>query len=420
MFYAPPAAYNRVMTQSGNGLEMSRRAVLTAAAALPVAASAATAERLPDRSAFDVKGTYLDSGTMHPPARGARAAVADYFTRRGTAADYPIHAVEERVKERFARLVGASPAELAFVQSTTAGEQMVIDALDLPRAGGRIVTDTLHFFGSYYLYEELARRGMDVAWLRPRDGRIATEDYERAITPGTRLVSLSLVSTYNGFEHDLKRVCEIAHARGALVYADIIHAAGAVPVDLHASGVDFAASASYKWLMGDFGIGFLYARADRMDRLTRKRFGYYGLARFTSHAYPLDPPGETIADVAARDDAEGMFAMGTRSHAGIVQLDWSLGYLLDLGVDRLTAWRQPLLDRLRAGLEAKGYSVATPPGCRAPLMTCVLADARAKLGERLTSAGVRITLSKNRFRVCPSVFNDEQDIDRLLDALPRA
>ena len=419
MFYARRAAYTPDMTQSGNGLEMSRRAVLTAAAALPVAASASVAARLPDISAFEVEGVYLNSGTMHPPARGARAAVTDYFAHRGTAADYPMSAVEERVKERFARLIGASPAELAFVPSTTAGEQMVIDALDLPRAGGRIVTDTLHFFGSFYLYEELARRGMDVAWLRPREGRIPIEDYERTITPGTRLVSLSLVSTYNGFEHDLKRVCEIAHARGALVYADIIHAAGAVPVDLHGSGVDFAATASYKWLMGDFGIGFLYARADRMDRLTRKRFGYYGLSRFTPHVYPLDPPGETIADVAARDDAEGMFAMGTRSHAGIVQLDWSLGYLLDLGVDRLTAWRQPLLDRLRSGLEAKGYSVVTPPGTRAPLMTCVLADAHARLNDRLKRAGVQITLSKNRFRVCPSVFNDAQDIDRLLDALPR-
>ena len=57
----------------------------------------------------------------------------------------------------------------------------------------------------------------------------------RAVRPGTKLVALSLVSTINGFEHDLKAVCDIAHAAGAYVFADIIHAAGCVPLDLHAA-----------------------------------------------------------------------------------------------------------------------------------------------------------------------------------------
>jgi selenocysteine lyase/cysteine desulfurase len=333
---------------------------------------------------------------------------------------YPTDEVETRVKANFARLINAAPEELAFVQSTTAGEQLVIDALDLPRAGGRIVTDTLHFFGSFYLYEELARRGMDVTWLRPENGRIAVEAFEKAITPGTRLVSLSLVSTYNGFEHDLARVCEVAHARGALVYADIIHAAGTVPIDVRASGVDFAATASYKWLMGDFGLGFLYVRADLRERLTRTRFGYYQLAGFTPHVYPCDAPGTTIADTKARDDVEGLFAGGTRSHAVLAQLDWSLDYLLKLGVERMTEHRRPLLTQLRKGLTGKGYAIVTPEGTRTPLMTCALEGAHARLSEPLKAAKVQITLSGNRFRVCPSVFNDAADIDRLIAALPRA
>lgn len=406
--------------------EVTRRGVLAGAGALPLAAGAAAqAPRpaaLPDKRAFaSLRSTYLDSGTMHPIPLGARAAVQRYLDRR-TSMDghYPTDAVEKRVKANFARLINASPDELAFVQSTTAGEQLVIEALDIPRAGGRIVTDTLHFFGSFYLYEELAKRGMDVVWLRPDGGRIRVEAYERAITPGTRLVSLSLVSTYNGFEQDLTRVCEIAHARGALVYADIIHAAGTVPVDVHASGVDFASTASYKWLMGDFGLGFLYARAGLRERLKRTRFGYYQLAAFASHVYPYDTSGTTIADVTPRDDLEGLFAGGTRAHAVLAQLDWSLDHLLELGVERMTAYRAPLLAQLRAGLNAKGYEIVTPEGSRTPLMTCSLEGAHARLSEPLKAAGVQITLSRNRFRVCPSVFNDAQDIDRLLSALPRA
>ena len=60
---------------------------------------------------------------------------------------------------------------------------------------------------------------------------------------------------YNGFQHDLKAVCELAHAHGAYVYADIVQSAGAMPIDVRASGVDFCACSSFKWLMADFGLG---------------------------------------------------------------------------------------------------------------------------------------------------------------------
>jgi selenocysteine lyase/cysteine desulfurase len=404
---------------------VTRRDILAGAGAAPLVVQAASATAasppLPDKASFaPMPGPYLDSGTMHPIPIGARDAVRAYLDQRATTEGrYPTDAVETRVKASFAKLINAAPEEIAFVQSTTAGEQLVIDALDFPRAGGRIVTDTLHFFGSFYLYQELAKQGVDVAWVRPTENRISIEAMEKAITPGTRLVALSLVSTYNGFEHDLKRVCEIAHARGALVYADIIHAAGTVPVDVRATNVDFAATASYKWLMGDFGLGFLYVRADLHDRLKRTRYGYYQLAAFAPHVYPFDPPGETIADVTPRADMEGLFAGGTHAHTVVAQLDWSLDYILKLGVDRIAAHRQPLMAALRKGLAERGYTIVTPPGTRTPLLTCALEGAYAKLSDPLKAAKVQITLSRNRFRVCPSVFNDGDDIERLLAALPR-
>lgn len=405
--------------------KLSRRGLIAGATCLPVAAGLAARSRraVPATASAaalfaPMDGTYLDSGTMHPIPLGAKASVERYLDSHARGARWPSGEVERRVKSSFARLVNAAPEELAFVQSTTAGEQLVVDALDIPSSGGRIVTDTLHFFGSFWMYEQLAERGMDVVWLHPQDGRIDPAAYERAIDGNTRLVSLSLVSTYNGFEHDLARICEIAHAHGAFVYADIIHAAGTVPVDLHATGVDFAACASYKWLMGDFGLGFLYARADRLEQLRRSRFGYYQLARFRSHVYPFDPPGSTVADMAPRNDAEGLFAMGTRSHSVMAQLDWSLAALLDIGVERIAASRQPLLARLHEALPAKGYRVATPRDSRTPLLTCVLKGAHARLSPALDRAGVRITLSRNRFRVCLSFFNTADDVERLIDALP--
>lgn len=406
---------------------LSRRDALKGAAVLPVAglaarAGAALPTTLPARAAILSSDlAYLDNGTQHPISVGARAVIDRYLAKRSldpAAQDDDLD--EDGLLVKFARLINADPGEVCFVQSTTAGEQAVIRALGLPETGGHVVSDTLHFFGSLPLYEDLAKRGVEVSWVRAVDGRIRLEDMRAALRKGTRLVALSLVSTINGFEHDLKAVCDLAHARGALVYADVIHAAGCVPFDVKASGVDFAACASYKWLMGDFGLGFLYVRKDVLPRLTRANWGYYGISAFTSHVYPLDPPGHRVADFAFRDDAAGAFAIGTHSHTVIAQLHHSLDWIERIGVAAIQRHAQDLLAHVREELPRRGYPVLTPPEAQTPLLAAQLRDARKVLCEPLKAAKVRIALSANRFRLSPSVQNDHSDIDRFLRALPRA
>lgn len=406
-------------------MKLTRRAWLGAVGALPLATRGGAGSlrqdlhpaMLPDRSSFEpMRLTYLDSGSVHPVSRGAKAAVIDYFQARSAPGTGSTSVPDKRVLASFARLINADPADVAFVKSTTTAEHLIVDGLGLFDGKAHVVTDTLHFFGSFPLYAGLERQGTGVTWVRPRDGRIHIDDIARAITPRTKLVALSLVSTYNGFEHDLAAVCELAHARGALVYADIVHAAGCVPIDVQASGVDFAACSSYKWLMADFGLGFVYARPEARDRLQRKRYGYYGVAAFQSHTYPFDPPGENVVDFTMQENATGYFATGTYSHATAIHLDHSLTYILDLGVERINAHAQALVGRLKADLPRFGYKVATPAESRAPIVTCVLEDARS-LAPRLEAAKVKITVGRNRFRVTPSVFNTMDDIDRLLDVL---
>ncbi|MEH3101572.1 aminotransferase class V-fold PLP-dependent enzyme [Sphingomonas adhaesiva] len=406
-------------------MRLTRRQYLAAsaaAAALPAAARAATPGTLArpgDFAATDI--AYLDNGSQHPMPLVGKAAVDAYLAKRTldpAAQSYSLD--DEGPRAAFATLINADADEIAWVQSTTAGEQMVLRALDLPASGGHIVTDTLHFFGSIPLYEEMARQGCEVTWLRPVDGRIRIEDMRRAVRKGTKLVALSLVSTVNGFEHDLKAVCDIAHAAGALVYADIIHAAGAVPVDVKASGVDFAACATYKWLMGDFGLGFLYVRRDVLPRLKRANYGYYGIGDFATHVYPLDPPGATIANYAFSKDASGAFALGTHAHAVIAQLGATLPYIAALGVPAIQRHAQELTDRLKRELPKRGYTLMTPPEARTPIVTCVLEKARDRLAAPMAAAKVRLTVSANRFRLTPSVQNGHADIDRFLAALPKA
>lgn len=406
--------------------------------AAPLAAGAARAAvsappaLLPDKAAFAATPlAYLDSAATHPISLGAKAAAERYLAGRTldpTAVAPPVD--RAALLARFAALVNADPDEVTWVQSTTMGEQAVLRAMGFPSGGGRIVTDALHFHASFPAYVEMGKQGVDVAWAPMRDGAIAMEDMKRAIIPGTKLVCLSLVSTYNGFHHDLKAVCDMAHAVGALVYADIIHAAGAVPVDLHGSGVDFAACATYKWLMGDFGLGFLYVRRGVADALPRTEYGYYGfaapdappgigLSAPATHVYPFDPPGDQPVSYVARPGALGHFGTGTFAQAVVAQLDHSLDYIGALTVPAIQSHAQSLVAPLREELARKGYRTITPAGTSTPLLSCVLPGAKDLLSAPLVKAQVRIALHDNHFRISPSVFNDQSDIDRLIAALPR-
>jgi selenocysteine lyase/cysteine desulfurase len=160
-------------------------------------------------------------------------------------------------------------------------------------------------------------------------------------------------------------------------------------------------------------------RKDVRPSLRRVNYGYYGMSAFESHIYPHDEPGDTIVDYAFSEDANGSFALGTHAHTPIAILDHSLDYLLRVSVANIQAHAQKLIGRLKEELPERGFDVITPPEATTPMVACALPNAREAIGERLAGAGVKITLSRNRFRVSVSVFNDMNDIDRLLSALGR-
>ena len=140
------------------------------------------------------------------------------------------------------------------------------------------------------MYKELEKKGVELRIVKHKNWTIDPEDMAKAIDKNTRLVSMALVSNVNGFMHDAKAVSAIAHARGALVFADIIQAVGAVPVDVKALGIDFASSGTYKWLMGERGIGFLYVREDLQGTvLPTTRYGHRQVSNFNRAQLTWEP-----------------------------------------------------------------------------------------------------------------------------------
>lgn len=364
--------------------------------------------------------TCLDNARWHPLSRGARKQVDAYLDYKERGIWQPpdlIDHLQTSVRRNFARLINADEREIAYVNSTTAGETMLVGSLGLPGTGGNIVTDALHFEGSLYMYDALRKQGMDVRCVQPTaDWRIDLEDMARVIDGETRLVAVSLVSFINGFQHDVRALCELAHARGAVVYVDAVQAVGAVPVDVRALGVDALGSASYKWLMGDFGLGFLYVSQSLIPRLRRMVYGYRQLDRFDYHAFPGDPAGPYPASWSQREDAAGYFEIGTYSNATLAALSYALPQILNLGPDRIQQHAQTLIAPLQRELPRLGYSSMTPPDAGSPLATFIAKDPEAT-ASRLRKAGVDASVQGRRMRVSPSIYNTQHDVEKLLEAL---
>jgi len=253
--------------------------------------------------------------------------------------------------------------------------------------------------------------------VRPRDWRISIDDLAAAIDSRTKLVALSLVSWYNGFQHDLAAVCQLAHAKGAYVYADIVQAAGNTPIDVQATGVDFCGCSTFKWLMGDFGLGFLYVREDLLDRVIHRTQVGYQQAEIETHYLPSEPPADQPITWTLHQDATGHFEVGTYSQAAVNALAVSLPYIERLGVANIHASRQPLLRRLHEALPRLGWTAITPAESTSALAVFTLPGAESRFAARLQAAKISVSLYGDRMRVAPAVFNGADDIEKLIDAL---
>ena len=404
-------------------MDVSRRNLILGAGAASLSRAAAAPEipGLPAKSEFPVvhSEVCLNNARWHPISTGAMRAVQQYLEYKagggGSAPDYGSD-LQRRAKGQFAKLIHADASEISFVPSTTVGENLIATGLGLPQSGGNVVTDALHFEGSLYQYGEYAKKGLDVRIVRPRNWRTELDDLDKVIDGKTKLVAVSLVSMINGFQYDLKPLCDLAHSRGALVYVDAVQAVGAVPVDVRASAVDFLACSSYKWLMGDMGLGFLYVRTDRLDRLRRTQYGFRQMADVQYHVFPYDPPGGSVMDWKQAKGAGGYFEVGTVSNTTLACLTYSLDYILQLGVENIQAHRQPLMARLHNEMPRLGFEPMTASDSKSPIAAFAKKDARA-LAPRLKSANVDIAVYDHRVRISPSVYSDTADIEKLLNAL---
>lgn len=390
-------------------MSISRREFVVSAASLAAVRVGAQDDPLGVRGDFPiVRGrTYLNSAYITPvPDQVVAAGRA--FVESKAVRPIPLGDMlrkTDEVRAQFARLINAGTDEIGFLFSTSEGENIVANALDL-RAGDNVVVDDLHYETEFVLYSHLRdTRGIELRVAQHRDGRVGVADFEPLVDRRTRLVSVAWVSHHNGFRHEMRPIADLAHAHGAWFYADGIQAAGMIPIDVKQAGVDVLCAGTYKWLLGSFGVAPFYVRRELLERIRLDRFGALHVEE------ELGGGRFQIYKTGKR------FDYATLPFCEVYQLGAGLEYLERVGVDRIERHTIGLASELRAGLVSQGYRVFTPEGNRSSIVTFYFSKDAATLTAAFARASIDVTVrgALGQVRVSPALFNTTDDIKRFLE-----
>jgi kynureninase len=358
--------------------------------------------------------TYINScsqGALSIDVRRAYEEYLDGWDEHGAAWE---HWVErgEAARAAFARLVNASPDEIAVTTSVSQAVNAIVSALPLERSERRkLVISEFEFptVGQIAHAQEL--RGAQVVHVRPEpDGTIPVERFAEAIDESTALVCCTAVSYRTGTRLDVAEVARLAHDCGALVLADSYQAAGSVPLDVGALDVDFLTAGTVKYLLASAGLAFLYCRSELVRRLLPTQTGWFA----DEDIFQMD-----ISDYSPHASAR-RFDAGTPPIPNIYAGLAGIAVVEEAGVEAIQDHVRWLNARLLAGLDELGATIATPRAEeQRGALVCVRSSDVSALVAALAAERIVTSQREDKLRISAHLYNVADDVDRVLQALAR-
>lgn len=375
---------------------------------------------------------YLDSAATSQKPIQVIETLAEYYKGYNSNVHRGVHTLGTRAtdkyegaREKVRKFINASSAEeVIFTRGTTTGLNTV--AASYGRAnvgeGDEIVITYMEHHSNIIPWQQLAReKGATLKYIPlQKDGTIKLEDAEKAISKKTKIVSVTHVSNVLGVINPIKELAAIAHQNGAVMVVDGAQGAPHVPIDVKDLDADFYAFSGHK-MGAPTGIGVLYGKKAHLENMEPIEFGgemidFVGLYESTWKELPWK------------------FEAGTPIIAGAIGLGAAIDFLNEIGREailehehKLAAYAMEKMSRLdgltiygpaepekRAGvvtfniegvhphdvatvLDSEGIAVRAGHHCAQPLMKWLDVSATA--------------------RASFYIYNDEQDIDRLVEGL---
>lgn len=368
------------------------------------------------RDEFPIKQNmvYLNNASIGPLSNQVILAINSFLNdvRDNGRIHYPdwCQFADTVIKGHIAQLIGAEKSEIAFVKNTTEGILIVSNGIDW-KPGDNVIIADIEYPSNVYCWMNLERLGVSIKWIKTKVGRILIKDVESLIDSHTRLISLSAVQFSNGFRLDIEQMSELCRKKGILLNLDAIQYLGALHMDVSKYHIDFLSAGGHKWLLGPIGTGIFYCRKESMNYIHPHNVGYHSVDK---------PEDHMDYDLTFRPTA-GRFEEALVNFPGIWGLNAAVSMLLELNTKKVEKYIINLINYAIDGLTSKGYEVISPRGEKE--LSGILSFhhpiiSSQEIYNRLEKRNINLAIRAGNLRISPSVYNDEEEIDRFLKALP--
>ncbi len=354
---------------------------------------------------------YLNNGTVgSSPAPVLRAIFDGYNTTEKLDAhepeDYPIwgYASWNEFRDPLAAFIGCHRDELALLRNATEANSYIANGVDMKTGDEVLMTDQEHPGGEHPWNLKAKRYGIVVKKVTlPRPVKSASEVlnlFSDAITPRTRVIFFSHISTFSGVVLPAKELAALARSKGILSAVDGAHTPGMMRLNVHDPGCDMYTSSPHKWLQATKGSGFLYVRDEVIDRLWN-----------TIATEGWDEP---------KIRAERFQRIGSSNVPALWGLRAAIKLANDIGMERIERRHRMLGDYLLAEMLKRGAVPWTSPD---PALRCAIVTVNVPPVPRLDLENwlwhtykIRIRgADPNKLRLSTPYYIQKKDIERFLE-----
>ncbi len=356
------------------------------------------------------RGIYFNHAAVSPLSRRVVTAIEAFLQERSETdvENYftTLMPTLDALRARLARLLNADMRNLAFIPNTSYGLNLLAQGLDW-KHGERILLYEREFPSNIQPFLALRKQGVEIDFLKDHDGEIRIDEIENAITPNTRLVSLSYVQFLSGFRLNLDDLSEVCRRKACLLSIDAIQGLGAMPIDC--TKVDFMASGAHKWGMSPMGTGVAYLSDELLERLNPVFVGWLSVEDAWDFSYYHKP----LKQEASR------YELGTYNWIGLVGMNAAFELFEEIGIEAIAEKILSLSEYLSNKLTHNGFELLCNPN-RANRSGIVsvknVPNARA-IFNILTERRIEISLRENYLRFSPHFYNTRDECDEVISQL---
>lgn len=318
--------------------------------------------------------------------------------------------VHEETKNILAELINCNSDRIAFIDNTTNGLNIIAQSIQWKK-GDRILLNDIEFPANVYPFLNLKRFGVEVDFVKSKNGFVTAEQVINSVKPETKLVSISFVQFLSGYKADLEKIGAFCRENDIVFCVDGIQGIGAVNIDVKKYKIDFLSSGTQKWLLGMQGLAFIFIDEDLQKKIIPANIGWLSVNdSWNLLNYKMDL--KTSANV---------FQVGTLNSFGIFAFNVSLNLFKDFGFEnvyeKVIANTQYFLKRLIIyGLEPvlKNIEQSNLSG-----IVTIRHKNPQKMFEYLENKKIFCSVREGLLRFSPHFYNNYQEIDIVVDELQK-